>query len=162
MNYSGDEIIQIAIGEEKDAIEFYKIALDNSESSDAKEIFHFLLHEEERHLALLEKEILPRFSEPSFSWEDEGMIASYLEDTGKSGMFKKEAGAAEKFARTHQNALEVVEFAINMEKKAIEFYKKVQAASSSKTSSEALDLVIHEEAGHIHKLNEIRKTIENT
>ena len=78
MNYSGEEIIQIAIGEEKDAMDFYRVALENSNAQETRELFQFLLNEEERHLVELERDILPIFQEASFSWEDEDVIAAYL------------------------------------------------------------------------------------
>ena len=48
--YSGYEIIKIAIEEEKEGFNFYKKMMGKSLSSEVKEVFHHLLHEEEKHL----------------------------------------------------------------------------------------------------------------
>ncbi|MBI5187308.1 MAG: ferritin family protein [Nitrospinae bacterium] len=154
MNYSGEEIIQIAIGEEKDAIAFYRAAMDNSSSPGVKDLFHFLLHEEEKHLVELEKEILPVFQEAAFTWEDEDVIAAYLRSLGKSGVFM-EGPKPKEFAKKNKDPMEVIEFAIGLERKAIIFYQKVEEASSE-SGKKALRRVIEEEGAHIHKLNELK------
>ena len=156
-NYSGGEIIKIAIGEEIDAIAFYKAAMEMDQPSHVKDVFHFLLHEEEKHLNILEEEIFPLFNQPPFEWEDEDEISSYLCSTGKSGVFTEGVKGVD-FVKTHQDPKEITEFAIGMEKKAIEFYKKVETASSG-TGKEAIKRIIEEEATHIHKLNEVRKNL---
>ncbi len=158
-NYSGEEVIQIAMGEEKDAIVFYKAAMDISPSSKAKDIFHFLLHEEEKHLILLEKEILPIFKGEEFTWENEEILFSYLRSTGKSSMYQESAKATE-FMKENKGTMEIIEYAMGMERKAIEFYKITQTASSQ-NASEALSRVIAEEATHIQKLNELKVSMKN-
>lgn len=158
MNYSGEEIIQIAIGEEKDAIDFYRVAMDNSVSSEVKDVFHFLLHEEEIHLMELEKKILPIFQDVAFTWEDEDVIAAYVQSLGKSGVFLKEPKPKE-FAKAHKDPREVIEFAIGLERKAIEFYKKVETASSE-SGKKAIRRVVEEEGTHIHKLNDLKANLK--
>ncbi len=156
-NYSGEEIIQIAIGEEEDAITFYKAAMEMEQPSHVKDVFHFLLHEEEKHLNILEKEILPLFKQTDFQWENEHEISSYLCATGKSEIFTSGV-KGEDFVKANQDPKKVIEFAIGLEKKAIEFYKKVEIASSG-TGKEAIKRIVEEEATHIHKLNELRKKL---
>ena len=157
MNYSGEEIIQIAIGEEKDAIDFYRVAMENSNSPETRELFQFLLSEEERHLGELDRDILPIFQGASFSWEDEDVISAYLRSLGKSGALHQGPKPAE-FARSHRDPLGVIDFAIGLEKRAIDFYKNVETASAE-SGRKALRRVIEEEGTHIHRLNEVRKRI---
>lgn len=158
MNYSGEEIIQIAIGEEKDAIDFYRTAMENSNSPETRDLFQFLLDEEEKHLVELERDILPIFQEVAFSWEDEDVIGAYLRSLGKSGALHQGPKPAE-FARSHLDPLDVIDFAIGLEKKAIEFYKTVETASAE-SGKQALRRVIEEEGTHIHRLNEAKKRIK--
>lgn len=158
-NYSGKEVIQIAMGEERDAIAFYKTALDSDRSASTKNLFRFLRDEEAKHLDILEKKILPFFEGDVFAWADEELISSYLRATKKSGMFQDGSMGGD-FFKENRGTQEIIEFAIDMEKKSIEFYKKIWVASSA-GGLEALDQLIEEEVTHIHKLKELRLTMEN-
>jgi len=155
-NYSGQEIIQIAMGEEEEAVAFYVAALETEQPPEVKELFQFLLGEETRHLVTLEKEISPCFQGPSFAWEDESLISAYLTASGRSGAIQE--ARAPDFVREHRSTQEIIDLAIGLERKSIDFYKALEAASSQ-SGKNVLRRVIEEEGQHIYRLNQAKKDL---
>jgi rubrerythrin len=57
MSYTPIEIIQLALGREKDAVRNYTEYAKTAEEPSIRELFQFLAEEEKKHVMLLQEEI---------------------------------------------------------------------------------------------------------
>jgi rubrerythrin len=86
-----------------------------------------------------------------------GEMQSYINASVKNEVFNSPAEAAQEAASLN-SALEAVDFAIDFEKRSIQFYFEIQRRVR-RSESEKISKIIAEENHHIQNLNNLRKQL---
>lgn len=159
-SFSAYEIMKIALEEEKDGIEFYKKMVEKAFTPKAKELFHLLLHEEEKHLWVIENNLLPTFEKEKIDLNDEELVIAYLKRTNRSEIFSKNE-KLEEIANDLTTDFEALRIGIDIEKKSIVFYENFFKATPESEGKEALKKLISEEEKHLKMLRELQAEIMN-
>jgi len=151
--FSARDIVEAAVEKERKRGGFYANVSELSTNKDMKELFRFLMEEEERHVVAFEQ-IRDKLSVETHSVEyDEDMQAymdSVIDDRLYSDMDSKE------FVRKAIHAKDVFPLAIGFEKDAILYFTEFLpylTESDRKVVSE----LIEQEKGHIRKLAELKR-----
>ena len=154
LNFSGKELLEMAIRIEENGQKFYREALKNTEDDALRKTLNYLVQEEEKHKryfrSLLEK--LPK---------DENFFDPYMEDAilylkamADSHVFTTELDGAE-LAQTIKEVEDVLNFAIAMEKDSLLFYYEL-ARGINESDRGVIDKVIEEEKSHLERLLELK------
>ena len=156
-NYSGYEVILIAIEIEKMGHLFYTRAQKLALTDKVTDMFKQMALEELDHIKIINKEIEPLFkTEDDYSWENEEMVSQYLTKSSGGTIFanpEKVKSLLEQI-KTYEEA---VELCLKGEKKAIAFYKNIMDHTSSPEGKKAIKRILDEEIKHVEKLENLKK-----
>jgi rubrerythrin len=154
--YSAREIVEAAVEKERRRRSFYATVTELSTNPDMKALFHFLTVEEDRHVAVF---IQIRDSLPEQTGQEEpredvnAYLNSIIDDRLYSKMDSRE------FVQQAIDTWNVFGLAIGFEKDAILFFMEFLPHLSEPGRKIVGDL-IDEEKGHIRKLVEVMKQID--
>ena len=147
-----EDVIEVAVRIERKGVEFYKKIYKVATVPEAREIFSFMVAEEEKHLGtfakLLEKaaDYNPRFKYP-------GRYETFLSDVANISLdvfiLADEAAAS-------GNVSQAIDVGIRMEKESIDFYEKLKENIDDPESGYVQE-IIKEEQSHLNKLESLKK-----
>ena len=152
LNFSGEEIIEIALKMEESGKLFYEKALPLAKGDKLKEMLIYLAEEEGKHYQAflkLGKELKYQIS-PNESYD--GEYEGYVKSLVNSHIFK--LIEVEDLVKEIKNDLDILRFAISFEKDSIVIFQEFKNASN-KAGAEILEKLINEEKGHIKKISEL-------
>ncbi len=155
--FSGREILEIAIGIEKNGYTFYDTLTHSAGDADARNIYGMLASREVEHMVTFKrmlKGIVSESSEEPYSSEE---YALYLKALVDSTVFTNEQMAHEKAKKVKSDA-EAINIALAAEKDSILFYHAIQDIVSPRDRKE-LDKIIEEERSHVKQLSDLRKSL---
>ncbi|HDZ76496.1 MAG TPA: hypothetical protein ENH41_00205 [Candidatus Omnitrophica bacterium] len=151
--FSASEIAQIAIQIEENGKDFYGLFAEKAKDSKTKEIFKFLLSEEEEHIAV--------FTQILTSIEKYEPVESYPPDyfaymnALASGHIFSEKDRGRSFAAKVKTYAEAIDAGIQVEKDSILFYEGMKKVTTDR-DKKIIDQIISQEQNHLRKLSEIR------
>ncbi len=136
MNFQNvDEILEYAIGKEKEAVTFYTDLKEKASSKSLKETFHNLAQEEANHVKLLTK-----------ISKNQEVIASYKEEKVKD--LKISDYMVEKEYEEGMPMQDILVLAMKREEAAVKLYKDLVERSENDESAKLFKLLAQEEAEH--------------
>ena len=153
--FSGNELLEIAVGIERNGFAFYQGLADKTPDEAAKAVYSFLAREEKKHenMFLGLGGSLPKF-EPPESYPGEFML--YLKSLVDSLVFQNLGQAAA--ATRLKKDVEAVNRGIQAEKDSILFYGEV-AQMVRAADRGTVTRILEEEKGHLRQLAGLKSSI---
>lgn len=151
------EIFDVAMGIEKNGINFYTQATKNSKNNDVKALYDFLIGEEKTHLQFFQKSkvTLENAASPDILDEAYGL---YIKALIESIVFTPEKSAeAINIARSGHES-QVLSLALDMERDSILFYLEMKPLMS-RGSKGTMDKIIKEERSHLERLSAMKEKL---
>lgn len=159
MQYSMNEIIELAVQIERSGYKFYDTALSRKDLSEtAANLLEALRNEEINHEEIFKnlrsEEDFEQLGDPA-AWQQ---AASYLKAISDSHIFSK-PDAAIKLATDAKDEKEIISNAIQFEKDTLLFFYSIDKETKDKKTKEILSRIINEEISHVMKLKEKLKLL---
>jgi len=158
-DYSGYEIILLAIEMEKVGYVYYKKAQKLASSREVADIFKLMAQDELEHIKILNREIEPFFKKGEYHWENEETVAQYLSRDTESSVFT-DIDDLKNMADKMKSEDQALDLCIEGEKKAIAFYKKIWDQTSSEEGKKAIHRILEEEKKHVEKLRRLKEQLK--
>ena len=153
---SGRELVNIAIGIEKNGAAFYESLTDSTRHSAAKDTYRHLADMERGHVTTFQR-MLPSAEEHVFPETYTEEYDLYLKGLIDSSVFTDERVAKEA-AQKAGSDFEAIRIAVTAEKESILFYSEMRELVC-RADREILNRVIEEERSHLRYLSELRRTL---
>jgi rubrerythrin len=152
--FSGSELLEVALGIERNGMAFYQALADKTGSKDVKDIYNYLAGEEKKHLDTFQgmSDSLGQ-AKPPETYTEEYML--YLKSLIDNVVFSNVTEAQQKAARVF-NEIEAVDTGIQAEKDSILFYTELQNLVREMDRKVILNIV-DEEKKHLRQLSELKK-----
>ncbi|MDZ7695372.1 MAG: ferritin family protein [Deltaproteobacteria bacterium] len=169
LGFNADEVFGIAIGIEKNGIQFYEKARAAATDDNVKAMFADLKDQEEKHLRELEQMRAelpdaarrPTDYDPSddvYRKRDEE-VAQYIRDTADMNVFRK-TEHVERYIAEVRRVEDALRLAIRFEKDSITFYLILKDLTEEDKGKEFVDGILKEEKEHLKRLSrELRETV---
>jgi len=150
VNFSGEEIIELALEMERSGKNFYETAVAYAEGAKLKEMLDYLAKEEEKHIADFQKlaEKLTKEFVPNESYV--GEYGDYLKSMINSHIFN--VSNVEDLVKGVKTNQEILKFALSFEKDSILIFQEF-VNFVNKAGNDIIQQLIDEEKGHIKKIN---------
>ena len=157
--YSVNEVIELAVQIEKNGYAFYNEASKRKDlDPKAREFIEFLRDQEldhERTFLALRDDMDVQDLGLTQDWE---LISEYLKTIIAGRIFNAEDSAI-RLAAGAGSLKEIVDYAIQFEKDTLLYFHAINDGISFAKSKAALRKIIHEEASHVLRLSDFRKTL---
>lgn len=152
INFTGEEIIKLALEMEKTGKEFYEKAIAYAKGAQLKEILAYLSKEEEKHIKDFEKigEKLSQEFEPNESYA--GEYGDYLQSIISNHIFN--LNNVEDLVKKIKSDRDILQFALSFEKDSIMIFQEFNHLVTV-TGRDVIKDLINEEKGHIKKINSL-------
>jgi rubrerythrin len=152
--FSGSELLEVALGIERNGMAFYQALADKTGNKDVKDIYNYLAGEEKKHLDTFQgmSDSLGQ-AKPQETYTEEYML--YLKSLVDNVVFSNVTEAQQKAARVF-NEIEAVDTGIQAEKDSILFYTELQNLVREMDRKVILNIV-DEEKKHLRQLSELKK-----
>jgi len=148
--FSGSEVVELGIQIEENGRDFYKTLADQARDIKLRELFGFLSHEEEKHIAVF-KGILKEGSLGKGLSVSSDEYLAYMNSLASNYVFTKE-NTGKSVALSVKSQEEGIEKAIGFEKESITFYEGLRKIVPGKERS-SVDFLIEQERTHLNKLS---------
>ena len=159
LNFSGSEVIEMALKIEENGMKFYTDAFKAARDERVRDLFKRLAIEEAHHIKtfsrmkeLVKDEYVSEGYDPYITEASE-----YLRSMADSEVFKNPQAGAE-FAGEISNPTEVLDFAVSMEKDSIRFYEEFERVIVEKDRP-VITALIDQEKEHLELLECLRKDL---
>jgi rubrerythrin len=155
--FSGSELLEVALGIERNGMAFYQALADKTGNKDVKDIYNYLAGEEKKHLDTFQgmSDSLGQ-AKPQETYTEEYML--YLKSLVDNVVFSNVTEAQQKAARVF-NEIEAVDTGIQAEKDSILFYTELQNLVREMDRKVVLNIV-DEEKKHLRQLSELKKGLK--
>ncbi len=156
--FSGSELLEIALGIERNGAAFYQASADKTKNQNTKAIYEHLAAEELKHLNAFQ-EMLSTVGQyqPPEDYAEEYM--RYLKSLADSSVFSDVTEAQQKAKRT-SSEIEALDIGIQAEKDSILFYTEMQNFVRQADRKVVLN-IIDEEKAHLGQLSQLKQTLQN-
>jgi len=152
--FSGSELLEIAMGIERNGIAFYQALADKTANRDAKTIYNYLAGEEKRHLDTFQgMSDAPGQYKPQEIYTEEYTL--YVKALINGVVFSNITEAQQKAGKV-SNEIEAVNTGIQAEKDSILFYTELQDLVRER-DREVVLAVLCEEKKHLRQLSELKR-----
>ena len=154
--FSGMELIDIAIGIERNGVTFYNSLVDSSGNSLAQGIYKYLADKEREHIEIFQN-MLGSVGDyqPPESYTEE--YDSYLKALIDSTVFTSDHIARE-MAQKVSSDTEAIQIALGAEKDSILFYSEVRDLVRT-SDRDVVNKIIEEEKSHMRQLSDLKKSL---
>jgi len=155
--FSGSELLEIAMGIERNGMAFYQALADKTGNRDIKDIYTYLAGEEKKHLDTFQgmSGSLGQVKPPE-TYGDEYML--YLKSLVDNTVFTNVTEAKQKAAKV-SNEIEALDTGIQAEKDSILFYTELQSLVRERDRKVVLS-VLDEEKNHLRQLSELKRGLK--
>jgi rubrerythrin len=155
--FSGSELLEIAVGIEKNGMAFYQALADKTENKNIKDIYIHLAGEEKKHLDTFQgmSDSLGQVKPPE-TYTEEYML--YLKSLVDSAVFSNIVEAQQK-AKKALSEIEAIDTGIQAEKDSILFYAELQNLVR-KQDRKVVTNVLDEEKKHLRQLSGLRRELK--
>ena len=155
-SFSGNQLIDIAIGIEKNGLAFYDVMAISTEDNETKAAFHYLAEMERAHIGIFQA-MLTEADKYSTSETYSGESAKYIQSLVDNTVFTDEMATGELTTQVNTD-IGALELAINAEKDSILLYYEMKEIIA-KQAQPSLNKIISEEKSHLEKLSELKKRL---
>ncbi|HXZ95242.1 MAG TPA: ferritin family protein [Dehalococcoidia bacterium] len=154
--FSGRELIEIAIGIEKNGAIFYGSLAGSSKNHAARDIYKYLADQEKEHAAIFQKMLdsVGESKPPETYTEQYNLYLKALIDS----LFFVDDEVSRKMAQNVKSEAEAIQIGIGAEKDSILFYVEVKDVIR-RSDRKAVGKIIEEERSHLRQLTEIKKSL---
>jgi len=155
--FSGSELLEVAIGIERNGMAFYQALADKTGNRDVKDIYNYLAGEEKKHLDTFQgmSDSLGQ-AKPPETYTEEYML--YLKSLIDNVVFSNVTEAQQKAAKVF-NEIEAVDIGIQAEKDSILFYTEFQNLVREMDRKVILN-ILDEEKKHLRQLSELKRGLK--
>ena len=155
--FSGRELVDIAIGIERNGASFYDSLAKSAGNKTAKGIYEYLAGEERKHIRIFQSMLgsVADYRSPETYTEEYDLYLKALVD---SAIFPDEQ-IARAAARKVSNAAEAIQIALSAEKESILFYSEMRGLVRQ-SDHEVMDKIIEEERSHVRQLQDLKKGLD--
>ena len=152
--FSGSELLEIAVGIERNGMAFYQALADKTGKKDVKDIYSYLAGEEKKHLDTFQgmSDSLGQ-AKPPETYTEEYML--YLKSLVDSTVFSNVTEAQQKAGKV-SDEIEALDTGIQAEKDSILFYIELHNLVREQDRKVVLNIV-DEEKKHLRQLSELKK-----
>ncbi|NQT65116.1 MAG: ferritin family protein [FCB group bacterium] len=159
MEFSLNEVIELAIQIEKSGYQFYDTVLQRKDlSNKAKELIERLRNEEINHERIFKSLRTDNESDTMGDQVEWQAAASYLKAISDSHVFSK-PDAAIKLAIEAANEIDIIDSAIHFEKDTLIFFHALHQNTSDTTTQKIIKKIIDEEVSHVVLLAKIKREL---
>jgi rubrerythrin len=154
--FSGSELLEIAMGIERNGMAFYQALADKTGKKDIKDIYNYLAGEEKKHLDTFKgmSGSLGQVKPPE-TYGDEYML--YLKSLVDGVVFSNVTEAKQKAGKI-SNEIEALDTGILAEKDSILFYMEFQNLVRERDRKVVLK-ILDEEKNHLRQLSELKRRL---
>jgi len=151
--FSGNELVEIAIGIEENGLAFYESVANKTKNREAKVIYDYLAGEEKKHLTTFQnmQKTIGQYQPPE-SYAGEYML--YLKAQVDSHVFSNVKEAQEKAERA-PNETNALDIGIEAEKDSILYYSEMQKLVRE-PDRRIVSKIIDEEKVHLRQLSDLK------
>ena len=155
--FSGSELLEMAIGIERNGMAFYQALADKTGNKDAKDIYNYLAGEEKKHLDTFQgmSDSLGQ-AKPPETYTDEYML--YLKSLIDNVVFSNVTEAQQKAGKI-SSEIEALDTGIQAEKDSILFYAELQNLARERDRKVVLN-ILDEEKKHLRQLSELKRKLK--
>ena len=155
--FSGSELLEIAMGIERNGMAFYQALADKTKNRDIKDTYNYLAGEEKKHLDTFQgiSDSLEQ-AKPPETYTEEYML--YLKSLVDSVVFSSVTEAQQKAGKIF-NEVEALDTGIQAEKDSILFYSELQNLVRERDRKVVLN-ILDEEKKHLRQLSELKKGLK--
>lgn len=154
--FSSRELINIAIGIERNGLAFYKSLLKVEKDVMARGAYKYLADMEEQHIKTFQSMLntIGEYGHPETYTEEYDLYLKALVD---SAVFTNDKVARE-MAENAKSSAEAIQIALGAEKDSILFYYDMRNLVREQ-DREAVDKIIEEEKSHLRQLSDLKKDL---
>ncbi len=156
ISFSGNELIDIAIGIERTGIAFYDIMARSTRNGTAREVFQHLADAERQHIQVFQG-LLTDADKYQVTETHVGEYAVYVKALVDSAVFTDDF-ATDEMANRAGSDIEAIELAINAEKDSILFYYEMKEIMP-RPAQPTVNQIITEEKSHLRQLSGLKKEL---
>ena len=155
--FSGRELVDIAIGIERNGASFYESLAKSAGNKTAKDVYEHLAGEERKHVGIFQSMLGPvaDYRSPEIYTEEYDV---YLKALVGSAIFPDEQ-VARAVAQKVSNAAEAIQMALSAEKESILFYSEMRGLVRQ-SDRNVMDKIIEEERSHVRQLSDLKKDLD--
>ena len=153
---SGKELIDIAVGIERNGAAFYDSLVESTRDLTAKSAYQSLADQEREHMGIFQG-MLGLAGEHSFSETYTEEYDVYLKALVDSSVFTDDQVAREMAQKVSSDA-EAIHIGIIAEKESILFYSEMRNLVR-RPDREVLTRIVGEERSHLRQLSELKKSV---
>ncbi len=155
ITFNADEIFEMAESIERDAAEFYRLAVKNTDNKKTKQMFLDLANMEDKHLATFQemrKQLSAEEKEQTiFDPDDEA--AMYLQAMAKGYGWEGKKSLTETLTG-NEDLEDILKIALKAEHNSVAFYSGLKELVPPRVGRDKVEAIIKEELGHIAVLSE--------
>ena len=154
--FSGKELINFAIGIERNGIAFYGSLGKTARNTAAQDAYRYLADEERGHLKIFQNMLdsSGAYQPPETLTEEYDLYLKALLD---SVVFEDDK-VARRMAENASSDAEAIHIALGAEKDSILFYKEMRELVRV-ADREVVDRIIEEEKSHLRQLSELKRSL---
>lgn len=154
--FSGKELVEIAVGIERNGAAFYDSLVDSTGDATVQGIYRHLADKEREHITIFENMLgsLGDYQLPEVYTEE---YDSYLKALIDSTIFTDDQVARE-MARKAGSGAEAIQIALRAEKDSILFYSEIRDIVRS-SDRDIVSRIIEEEKSHMKQLSALKKNL---
>ena len=154
--FSGRELIDIAIGIERNGVSFYHSLAESAGSEIAKGVYEYLAGEELKHIEVFQSMLgsVADYRPPETYTEEYDLYLRALID---SRVFSDDQTAYDIAQRVASDA-EAIQIALGAEKDSILFYSEIWDLVRQ-SDREVVNKIIKEEKSHLRQLSDLKKSL---
>ena len=154
--FSGSELVNIAIGIERNGLAFYQSLVNKEKDVMARGAYKYLAEMEEKHIKIFQS-MLDKVGDyrPPGTYTEE--YDSYLKALVDSAVFTDDKVAREMAEKVTSSA-EAIQIGMGAEKDSILFYSEMRNLVRA-PDRQVVDGIIEEEKSHLRQLSELKKKL---
>jgi rubrerythrin len=152
--FSGRELIEVAIGIEKNGAIFYDSLADSTKNLGARGTYKYLADKEREHAAIFQKMLgsVGEYKPPETYTEEYNLYLKALVDS----LVFTDDKVILKMARKVNSDAEAIQIAMGAEKDSILFYIEMKGMVR-RTERKVVSKIIEEEKSHLRQLMDVKK-----
>jgi len=155
--FSGSELLEIALGIERNGAAFYQALADKTQNKDAKAIYDYLANQEKKHLNTFQGMLntVGQYQPPE-DYAEEYML--YLKSLVDNSVFSNITEAKQK-AEKVSSEIEALDTGVQAENDSILFYTEMQNFVRQPDQKIVLN-IIDEEKAHMRQLSQLKQMLQ--
>ncbi|MFC1903968.1 ferritin family protein [Chloroflexota bacterium] len=158
IHFPASELINLAMGIEKQGVVFYDIMARSTEESATRQVFQYLAEMEREHIQIFQN-MLGEAGKYQISDAYTKESATYFQTLIDSAVFTEDMATSE-MATKVDNDISALELGISAEKDSLLFYYEMRE-TMTESAHPVINKIIAEEKLHLNQLIELKKRLSN-